>query len=79
MISQPNPYFAEFSKDMLQTLIEFFDVFADEEHVIRVEINIMGIWLEEPQTKTKKFVGKARPSEEERERMRIASENRKKH
>ena len=79
MISQPNPYFAEFSKDMLQTLIEFFDVFADDDNVISVEINKLGIWLEEHRTKTKKFVGKARPSAEERERMRIASENRKNH
>jgi len=70
---------AEFTKDMLKTMVEYFDFFADSEGVLSVEINALGIWVEEPTTKAKKFIGKARCSQRDIENMRRAEEDRCKH
>jgi hypothetical protein len=75
----PNTLVAEFTSDMLHTLVEYFDHFACDEGVISIEVNMMGIWLEDPNTKTKKFVGKARLSEQQKEKMRQAEICRKEH
>lgn len=70
---------AEFTKDMLQTVVEYFEFFADSEGVLSVEINALGIWIEEPTTKAKKFIGKARYSQRDIENMQRAEEGRRKH
>ncbi len=63
---------ADFTKDMLHTLIEYFEYFSDDEDVVSVEINRLGIWLDDPVTKAKKFVGKARLSTDEKTRLEMA-------
>lgn len=75
----PNTLVAEFTSDMLHTLVEYFDYFACDEGVISIEVNMMGIWLEDPNTKMKKFVGKARLSELQKKKMRLAEQSRKEH
>lgn len=69
---------AEFTKDMLQTMVEYFDFFADGEGVLVVEVNGLGIWVEEPQSKAKKFIGKARYSSKDIENMRRTQDARRK-
>lgn len=69
---------AEFTKDMLQTMVEYFDSFADVEGVLVVEVNSLGMWVEEPTSKAKKFIGKARYSQADIKNMRRAKEARRK-
>lgn len=66
----------EFTKDMLETMIEYFHFFADSENVLIIEVNELGIWVEEPTTKAKKFIGKARYSQKDLENMRCAKDAR---
>ena len=61
---------------MLETMIEYFHFFADSKNVLSVEVNELGIWVEEPTTKTKKFIGKARYSQRDIEHMRRANDAR---
>ncbi len=63
---------AEFTKDMLTTMVEYFEFFADSEDVLTVEVNHLGIWVEEPSTKTKKYFGKARYSQRDKENIKQA-------
>ena len=73
------PQYAEFTQDMLRTMIEYFDHFADVEGVLSVEVTELGVWVEEPTTKTKKFIGKARYSLRDIENMRRAQTDKHKH
>ncbi len=76
---KPNTLVAEFTSDMLDTLVEYFDYFACDDGVISLEVNMMGIWLEDPNTKAKKFVGKARLSERQKQKMQKVINYRNKH
>ena len=73
------PQYAEFTQDMLRTMIEYFDYFADVEGVLSVEVTELGVWVEEPTTKAKKFIGKARYSQRDIENMRRAQADKHKH
>lgn len=70
--------YAEFTRDMLVTMIEYFCFFADAEDVLTIEVNDLGIWVEEPTTKAKKFIGKARHSPKDLANMRHAKDFRRK-
>lgn len=59
---------------MLQTMVEYFDFFSDFEGVLVVEVNSLGMWVEEPTTKAKKFIGKARYSPKDIEDIRRAED-----
>lgn len=37
-----------FRQSMLQTMVEYFDFFADGEGVLEIEINRLGIWIVPP-------------------------------
>lgn len=50
---------AEFSRDMVETLLKYFDFYAKDE-VVRVEITHAGIWLPHPHVRTRHFLGLAR-------------------
>lgn len=78
-IKPENLQYTEFTKDMLRTMIDYFDVFADSEGVLGVEANELGVWVEEPTTKARKFIGKARYSQKDIENMQRAEEDRRKH
>lgn len=73
------PQYAEFTQDMLRTMIEYFDYFADVEGVLSVEVTELGVWVEEPTTKAKKFIGMARYSQRDIENMRRAQADKHKH
>ena len=73
------PLVAEFTSDMQDKLVEYFDYFACEDGDISLEVNMMGIWLEDSNTKAKKFVGKARLSERQKQKMQKAVSYRKEH
>ncbi|WP_456386069.1 hypothetical protein [Profundibacter sp.] len=75
----PPLQYAEFTQDMLRTMIEYFDFFADVEGVLSVEVNELGLWVEEPASKAKKFIGKARYSQKDIRNMRRAQGDRQKH
>ena len=76
---KPNTLVAEFTSDMQDTLVEYFDYFACDDGVISLEVNMIGIWLEDSNTKAKKFVGKARLSERQKQKMQKAVSYRKEH
>lgn len=50
---------AEFSKDMVETMNEYFDQYA-ENGVLRIEITERGLWLPNPVTGGRQFLGLAR-------------------
>lgn len=50
---------AEFSRDMVETLLRYFDAYADED-VVTVEVTNHGLWLPNPQLQTRQFLGLAR-------------------
>lgn len=77
-IKEQAPPNAEFTKGMLQTMVEYFDFFADGEGILLVEVNRLGVWIEEPHTRAKKFIGKARYSPKDLENMRRADRARRK-
>lgn len=50
---------AEFSRDMVETMLEYFDAYADE-GVLTVEIREGGLWLPNPTTGGRQFLGLAK-------------------
>lgn len=50
---------AEFSRDMVQTMLEYFDAYADD-GVLTVEIREGGLWLPNPATGGRQFLGLAK-------------------
>lgn len=50
---------AEFSKDMVETMNNYFDQYA-ENGVLRIEITERGLWLPNPVTGGRQFLGLAR-------------------
>lgn len=51
---------AEFSKDMVETMLEYFDTYADAEGVLTVEIRDSGLWLPNGLTGSPQFLGLAK-------------------
>ena len=39
---------AEFSKDMVETILQYFETYADEEGVLTVEVREHGLWVPNP-------------------------------
>lgn len=50
---------AEFTIDMVETLATFFDAYAVD-GVVKVEVTTHGLWLPNPHSKTRQFLGLAR-------------------
>lgn len=50
---------AEFSKDMAETLARYFDIYA-EDGVVEVVVTEHGLWLRNPVTGGRQFLGLAR-------------------
>lgn len=50
---------AEFSKDMVETMLNYFDAYADE-GVLTVEVREGGLWLPNPVTGGRQFLGLAK-------------------
>lgn len=50
---------AEFSKDMVETMLQYFDVYADD-GVLTVEVREGGLWLPNPVTGGRQFLGLAK-------------------
>ena len=50
---------AEFTADMVQTLLNYFECYAVDGIVV-VELTSHGLWLPNPHTKTRQFLGLAR-------------------
>lgn len=55
---------AEFTKDMVETLIEYFEVYADEEGVLSLEVREGGIFLPPLVGNHRQFLGLARMPKE---------------
>jgi hypothetical protein len=39
---------AEFSKDMVETILQYFETYADEDGVLTVEVREHGLWVPNP-------------------------------
>lgn len=39
---------AEFSKDMVETLLKYFEAYADDEGVLTVQVREHGLWVPNP-------------------------------
>lgn len=39
---------AEFSKDMVETILQYFETYADDDGVLTVEVREHGLWLPHP-------------------------------
>lgn len=50
---------AEFSRDMVETMLEHFDFYA-KDGVLRIEITEGGLWLQHPHVRSRQFLGLAR-------------------
>lgn len=50
---------AEFSRDMVETMLHYFDAYADE-GVLTVEVREGGLWLPNPITGGRQFLGLAK-------------------
>lgn len=50
---------AEFSRDMVETMLQYFDAYADE-GVLTVEVREGGLWLPNPVTGGRQFLGLAK-------------------
>lgn len=53
------------SKDMAETLRQFFHVYEND-GVVTLEVNDRGLWLVHPHDQSRQFLGQAVPSERER-------------
>lgn len=52
---------AEFSKDMVETILQYFETYADEEGVLTVEVREHGLWVPNPiPNLPSQFIGLAR-------------------
>lgn len=50
---------AEFSRDMVETMLHYFDTYADD-GVLTVEVREGGLWLPNPVTGGRQFLGLAK-------------------
>lgn len=39
---------AEFSKDMVETILQYFETYADDDGVLTVEVREHGLWVPHP-------------------------------
>lgn len=39
---------AEFSKDMVETILQYFEAYSDDEGVLTVEVREHGLWVPNP-------------------------------
>jgi hypothetical protein len=39
---------AEFSKDMVETILQYFEAYADDEGVLTVQVREHGLWVPNP-------------------------------
>lgn len=51
---------AEFTKDMVETMLQHFNAYADDQDVVTVRVRSDGLWLQHPVTGTWQFLGLAR-------------------
>lgn len=52
---------AEFSKDMVETILQYFETYADEDGVLTVEVREHGLWVPNPvRGLPPQFIGLAR-------------------
>ncbi|MFN3525106.1 MAG: hypothetical protein ACK4YU_03360 [Paracoccus sp. (in: a-proteobacteria)] len=58
-IREPKLAVAEFSKDMVETMLTYFEAYADE-GVLTVEVTSWGIWLPNKVTGGRQFLGLAK-------------------
>lgn len=60
--SHPEPRLgeAEFTKDMVETMLEYFETYADEQGVVKILLRTDGLWLRHPETGTWQFLGLAK-------------------
>lgn len=54
---------AEFTEDMVSTLIEYFVIYQIN-GIVKVEVTSRGLWLPHPVTGTRQFLGLARLPDE---------------
>lgn len=57
------PPVAEFSRDMVETMMTYFEAYADE-GVLKVEVTSWGLWLPNKVTGGRQFLGLARMPED---------------
>ncbi|WP_168217607.1 hypothetical protein [Paracoccus liaowanqingii] len=58
-IREPKLATAEFSRDMVETMLTYFDAYADE-GVLKVEVTSWGLWLPNKTTGGRQFLGLAK-------------------
>ena len=58
-IREPRLATAEFSRDMVETMLTYFDAYADE-GVLAVEVTNWGLWLPNKVTGGRQFLGLAK-------------------
>ncbi|AZY95391.1 MAG: hypothetical protein ACO1OA_08655 [Paracoccus marcusii] len=58
-IREPRLATAEFSRDMVETMLTYFDAYADE-GVLAVEVTSWGLWLPNKVTGGRQFLGLAK-------------------
>lgn len=52
---------AEFSKDMVETILQYFETYSDDQGVLTVEVREHGLWLPNPvRGLPPQFIGLAR-------------------
>lgn len=56
---EPKLATAEFSRDMVETMLTYFDAYA-EEGVLKVEVTAWGLWLPNKVTGGRQFLGLAK-------------------
>ncbi len=58
-IREPRLATAEFSRDMVETMLNYFDAYADE-GVLKVEVTSWGLWLPNKASGGRQFLGLAK-------------------
>lgn len=58
-IREPKLATAEFSRDMVETMLTYFDAYA-QDGVLKVEVTDWGLWLPNTVTGGRQFLGLAR-------------------
>ncbi|MFN4060986.1 MAG: hypothetical protein ACK4IA_09570 [Paracoccus hibiscisoli] len=58
-IREPKLATAEFSRDMVETMLTYFDAYA-QDGVLKVEVTDWGLWLPNKVTGGRQFLGLAR-------------------
>lgn len=59
MLRQQKLANAEFSRDMVETMLQYFEAYADN-GVLTVEVREGGLWLPNPATGGRQFLGLAK-------------------